>query len=45
MHADKMKLNETKTEVMLIGTRQQLSKVDLTTLTVGDASVVTVDRV
>ena len=33
MHADKLKLNEKKTEVMLIGTRQQLSKVNLSTLT------------
>ena len=44
MHADKLKLNENKTEVMLIGTRQQLSKVNLTTLTVGDISVATVDN-
>ena len=44
MHADKLKLNENKTEVMLIGTRQQLSKVNLTTLTVGDTSVATVDK-
>ena len=29
MQADKLKLNENKTEVMLIGTRQQLSKVNL----------------
>ena len=29
---------------MLIGTRQQLSKVNLTTLTVGDTSVATVDN-
>ena len=36
MQADKLKLNENKTEVMLIGTRQQLSKVNLGTLTVGD---------
>ena len=44
MHADKLKLNENKTEVMLIATRQQLSKVNLTTLTVGDTSVATVDK-
>ena len=36
MQADKLKLNENKTEVMLIGTRQQLSKINLCTLTVGD---------
>ena len=44
MHADKLKLNENKIEVMLIGTRQQLSKVNLSTLTVGDTSVATVDN-
>ena len=31
MQADKLKLNENKTEVMLIGTHQQLSKVNLDT--------------
>ena len=36
MQADKLKLNENKTEVMLIGTRQQLSKVKLRMLAVGD---------
>ena len=44
MQADKLKLNENKTEVMLIGTRQQLSKVNLGTLTVGDNSVVIVNK-
>ena len=44
MHADKLKLNENKTEVMVIGTRQQLSKFNLTTLTIGDTSVATVDN-
>ena len=39
MQAVKLKLNENKTEVMLIGIRQQLSKVNLDTLTVGDTSV------
>ena len=34
MQADKLKFNENKTEVMLIGTRQQLSKVNLDTLIV-----------
>ena len=34
MQADKLKRNENKTEVMLIGTRQQHSKVNLDTLTV-----------
>ena len=36
MQADKLKLNENKTEVMLIGTRQQLSKDNLDSLSVGD---------
>ena len=44
MHANKLKLNENLTEVMLIGTRQQLRKVNLTTLTVGDTSVATIDN-
>ena len=37
MQADKLQLNENKTEVMLIGTRQQLSKVNLGTLTARSA--------
>ena len=44
MQADKLKLNESKTEVMLIGTRQQLRKVNLHTLTVGDTSVAIVNK-
>ena len=44
MQADKLKLNENKTEVMLIGTRQQLSKVNLGTLTVGYTSVAIVNK-
>ena len=44
MQANKLKLNENKTEVMLIGTRQQLSKVNLGTLTVGDTSVAIVNK-
>ena len=44
MHSDKLKLNENKTEVMLIGTRQQLSKVNLGTLTVGYTSVAIVNK-
>ena len=44
MQADKLKLNEKKTEVMLIGTRQQLSKVNLDALTVGDTSVAIVNK-
>ena len=45
MQADKLKLNQNKTEVMLIGTRQQLSKVNLRSLTVGDTSVAIVNKV
>ena len=44
IQADKLKLNENKTEVMLIGTRKQLSKVNLGTLTVGDTSVAIVNK-
>ena len=44
MQADKLKLNENKTEVMLIGTCQQLSRVNLGTLTVGDTTVATVNK-
>ena len=44
MQADKLKLNENKTEVMLIGTRQKLSRVNLSTLTVDDTTVVTVNK-
>ena len=44
MQADKLKLNENKTEVMLIGTLQKLSKVNLDTLAVGDTSVATVNK-
>ena len=36
MQADKLNLNANKTELMLIGTRQQLSKVNLDSLSVGD---------
>ena len=44
MQSDKLKLNENKTEVMLIGTRQQLSNVNLGTLTVGYTSVAIVNK-
>ena len=46
MLTDKLKLNENKTEVMLIGTKQQLSKVNIDSLTVGsiDIAPVTVAR-
>ena len=45
MQVGKLKLNENKTEVMFIGTRQQLSKVKLRMLTVGDTSVAIVNKV
>jgi len=46
MLTDKLKLNDDKTEFMLIGTKQQLSKVYIDTLTVGniDVAPVTVAR-
>ena len=44
MQADKLKLNENKTEVMLIGTRQQLSKANVDTLNVGDTSIAIVNK-
>ena len=44
MQADKLKLNENKTEVMLIGTLQKLSKVNLDTPAVDDTSVATVNK-
>ena len=39
MIADKMKLNDDKTEFMLLGTQQQLSKVCIEKLFVGDVTV------
>ena len=36
---DKLKLNDSKTEFLIIGTRQQLSKVNFNTLRVGDAYI------
>ena len=36
---DKLKLNDSKTEFLIIGTRQQLSKVNFNTLHVGDAYI------
>lgn len=36
---DKLKLNDDKTEFILIGTRQQLAKVDGISLSVGDSNV------
>ena len=46
MLTDKLKLNDDKTEFMLLGTKQQLSKVNIDSLTVGsiDVAPVTVAR-
>ena len=39
MIMDKMKINDIKTEFLIIGTKQQLDKVDIKTLSVGDSAV------
>ena len=39
MLCDKLKINDGKTEFVIIGTRQQLSKVHVDSLAVGDAQV------
>ncbi|CAH3117755.1 unnamed protein product [Porites lobata] len=46
MRTDKLKLNDDKTEFMLTGTKQQLSKVNIDCLTVGsiDVALITVAR-
>ena len=36
MISDRLKLNKDKTEVLLIGTRQQLAKVNVSSIAVGD---------
>ena len=36
---DKMKINDIKTEFLIIGTKQQLNQVNIKTLSVGDYSV------
>ena len=41
---DKLKLNDDKTEFMLIGTKQQLSKVNIDSLTVGSIDVAPVSE-
>ena len=45
MITDKLKLNEGKTEFMIIGTRQQLKKVTVDQLLVGDMRVIPVSNV
>ena len=39
MIRDRLKLNEDKTEVILIGTRQQLAKLNVTSIAVGDETI------
>ena len=39
MTVDQLKLNEGKTEIILIGTRQQLNKVNFGHLTIGNETV------
>ena len=45
MLCDKLKINDGKTEFVVIGTRQQLFKVHVDSLTVGDAQVSPVQSV
>lgn len=42
MLIDKLKINDDKTEFMIIGTKQQLEKISPQTLTIGKATVTTV---
>ena len=42
MLIDKLKINDDKTEFMIIGTKQQLEKISAQTLTIGKATVTTV---
>ena len=39
MHENKLLLNETKTEFLLIGTKQQLAKVNISHVKVGSANI------
>ena len=41
---DKLKLNDDKTEFMFIGTKQQVSKVNIDSLTVGSIDVAPVSE-
>jgi hypothetical protein len=44
MVIDKMKMNDSKTEFMIIGTRQQLTKVTVDRLIVGNSSITAVSK-
>ena len=39
MLSDKLKLNDNKTEFLIIGTSQQLAKVDISSIRVGDSDI------
>ena len=45
MIEDKLRLNDSKTEFMIVGTRQQLAKVNIDQLCVGESSIVPVTSV
>ena len=45
MIKDKLRMNDSKTEFMIIGTRKQLTKVNIDGLTVGESSIVPVTSV
>ena len=45
MLANRLMINDSKTEVMLVGTRQQLSKVSVESIRVGDDVITSVSTV
>ena len=45
MLSDKLKVNDRKTEFLIIGTRQQLAKVSFNSLRIGDNSISSIDKV
>ena len=44
MLSDKLKVNDGKTEFLIIGTRPQLAKVNLNSLRIGDNSISSIDK-
>ncbi|CAB4000756.1 Hypothetical predicted protein [Paramuricea clavata] len=44
MLSDKLKVNDGKTEFLIIGTRQQLAKVNFNSLRIGDNSINSIDK-